>query len=190
MESATSALSGVTSSVRTVVSGVSTSTGIFIAVAVVLLVLVAYFQVSSFSKNMRAFSTVSKMFGVDALLPPSGSVVHPNANGAVGKTPEKTKHATLYMFYVTWCPHCTKAGPEWDSLVTSMEGRPINGTVVSFEKINCTDDDSDPQIAKLMSTYSIDSFPTIKLVKDDNQVIDFDAKITEDNLKTFLKTTL
>jgi hypothetical protein len=40
-----------------------------------------------------------------------------------------------------------------------------------------------------MDQYTIEGFPTIKLLKD-GQVIDFDAKPTKDSLTQFLNTVL
>ena len=38
-------------------------------------------------------------------------------------TPEepKTKIATLYYFYTTWCPLSKKANPEWEALQTKLQ---------------------------------------------------------------------
>ena len=38
--------------------------------------------------------------------------------------------------------------------------------------------------------YGIDGYPTLILIKDQDQRINFDAKITEDNMNGFIKSTL
>jgi hypothetical protein len=43
------------------------------------------------------------------------------------------------------------------------------------------------KISKLIEKYKIDSYPTIKLTKDGN-VVDFDAKVTKQNLIQFVNT--
>lgn len=97
------------------------------------------------------------------------------------------KTAELMLFHVDWCPHCKTAKPEWEQVKAAYENKPINGYKVIFNEINCTDET--PEKVKMIETYKIEGYPTIKLVKD-NQVIDFDAKPTKDTLTKFLNTVL
>lgn len=114
------------------------------------------------------------------------------SNG-VGRTIENMenqsgdKTAELMLFHVDWCPHCKTAKPEWDQVKAQYENKSINGYKVMFNEINCTDET--PEKVKMIDTYKIEGYPTIKLVKD-NQVIDFDAKPTKDTLTKFLNTVL
>uniref|UniRef100_A0A6C0H8V5 Thioredoxin domain-containing protein n=1 Tax=viral metagenome TaxID=1070528 RepID=A0A6C0H8V5_9ZZZZ len=101
------------------------------------------------------------------------------------QTSDKT--AELMLFHVDWCPHCKTAKPEWDQVKAEYENKSINGYKVMFNEINCTDETSDK--VKMIETYKIEGYPTIKLVKD-NQVIDFDAKPTKETLTKFLNTVL
>ena len=97
------------------------------------------------------------------------------------------KTAELMLFHVDWCPHCKTAKPEWDQVKAEYQNKSINGYKVIFNEINCTDET--PEKVKMIETYKIEGYPTIKLVKD-NQVIDFDAKPTKDTLTKFLNTIL
>jgi thiol-disulfide isomerase/thioredoxin len=114
------------------------------------------------------------------------------SNG-LGKTIENMenqsgdKTAELMLFHVDWCPHCKTAKPEWDQVKAQYDNKSINGYKVMFTEINCTDET--PEKVKMIETYKIEGYPTIKLVKD-NQVIDFDAKPTKDTLTKFLNTVL
>jgi thiol-disulfide isomerase/thioredoxin len=114
------------------------------------------------------------------------------SNG-VGKTIENMenqsgdKTAELMLFHVDWCPHCKTAKPEWDQVKAQYDNKSINGYKVMFTEINCTDET--PEKVKMIETYKIEGYPTIKLVKD-NQVIDFDAKPTKETLTKFLNTVL
>jgi thiol-disulfide isomerase/thioredoxin len=114
------------------------------------------------------------------------------SNG-LGKTIENMenqsgdKAAELMLFHVDWCPHCKTAKPEWDQVKAEYQNKSINGYKVMFNEINCTDET--PEKVKMIETYKIEGYPTIKLVKD-NQVIDFDAKPTKDTLTKFLNTVL
>jgi thiol-disulfide isomerase/thioredoxin len=114
------------------------------------------------------------------------------SNG-LGKTIENMenqssdKSAELMLFHVDWCPHCKTAKPEWDQVKDEYQNKSINGYKVMFNEINCTDET--PEKVKMIETYKIEGYPTIKLVKD-NQVIDFDAKPTKETLTKFLNTVL
>ena len=95
--------------------------------------------------------------------------------------------AELMFFSVDWCPHCKTAKPEWEQLKAEYKDKKINGYNIIFTDIDCTKET--PQIEKLMNTYKIEGYPTIKLLKD-GQVIDYDAKPTKDTLVKFLNTVL
>jgi len=100
---------------------------------------------------------------------------------------DSDKTANLMMFYVDWCPHCKTAKPEWNKLKNEYQDRTINGYVVTFTEINCTEET--PDVTELMNQYKIESYPTIKLVKD-GQIIEYDAKPTKETLNEFLNTVL
>jgi thiol-disulfide isomerase/thioredoxin len=97
------------------------------------------------------------------------------------------KTAEMFLFYVDWCPHCKTAKPEWNDLKAEYENKQINGYNVVFTEVNCTNES--PEIEKMMDTYKIDGFPTIKLLKD-GQVIEYDAKPTKETMEQFLNTVL
>ncbi len=98
------------------------------------------------------------------------------------------KHSAELMFFsVDWCPHCKTAKPEWEQLKAEYKDKKINGYNLIFTDIDCTKET--PQVEKLMNTYKIEGYPTIKLLKD-GQVIDYDAKPTKDTLVKFLNTVL
>jgi len=113
---------------------------------------------------------------------------------------------SVYFFHVDWCPHCIKATPEWNSFKQQYQDKTINGYIVKVYDIDCTEDNgdevliyNDPKDGKitvkptpmktveLIKKYKIDSYPTIKLTKDANGV-DFDAKVTYDNLSKFVNS--
>ena len=97
------------------------------------------------------------------------------------------KEAELILFFADWCPHCKKAKPEWESVKSEYEGKAVNGYNIVFTEYNCTQET--PEIEELVSKYSIEGYPTIKLLKD-NQIIEFDAKPTKSSLEQFLNTAL
>jgi thiol-disulfide isomerase/thioredoxin len=108
------------------------------------------------------------------------------------------------LFYVDWCPHCIKDIPEWDAFAEIYNNKEVNGRLIQCYDIDCTDDNGDVtiqfdpidgtstnmsptpiKISKLIKKYKIDSYPTIKLSKDDTTV-DFEAKVTKQNLIQFV----
>jgi thiol-disulfide isomerase/thioredoxin len=114
------------------------------------------------------------------------TVFHANREN-MSKDQNSNKTATLMLFFVDWCPHCKTAKPEWESLKTSYDGKSINGYTVNFIEYNCTNESE--EITQLMDKYSIEGFPTVKLIKD-NQVIEYDAKPTKSTMEQFLNTVL
>ena len=100
---------------------------------------------------------------------------------------DSNKVANLILFYVDWCPHCNTAKPEWDALKDEYEGKKINGYSIVFTEYNCTNETA--EIEEVMNKYSIEGYPTIKLVKD-NQIIEYDAKPTKSTIEQFLNTVL
>jgi thiol-disulfide isomerase/thioredoxin len=119
---------------------------------------------------------------------------------------DRTGVIEIYFFHVNWCPHCKTAEPEWDAFKSKYQNKEVNGYKIQCISIDCTDDSGDKnkdidEVAKakfeqlemntteatneLIRRYNIDSYPTIKMVKD-NDTIDFDAKITTSSLSKFV----
>jgi len=86
----------------------------------------------------------------------------------------------IYFFSADWCPHCTKAKPHWMAFATQYNGKEVNNYKISCSNVDCTDGKN-----KLMDQYSVDSFPTVVMVKGGN-TISFDAKITKETLENFV----
>jgi len=91
----------------------------------------------------------------------------------------------IYFFYVDWCPHCKTAFPEWVKFENQYNGTEMNGYKINCTAMNCTDET--PEILDAINNYKIEAFPTVKMLKN-NQQIEFDAKITYSALDKFLNT--
>lgn len=91
----------------------------------------------------------------------------------------------IYMFHVDWCPHCKTAMPEWKSFTDTYNNKQIRGYNIRCIDVNCTNEN--PSVTSYINQYNIESYPTIKMIKEGEQ-IDFDARITSDNLETFIDT--
>lgn len=91
--------------------------------------------------------------------------------------------ADLYFFYTTWCPHCSKAKPEWTKFKEAIGSNNVKGVKINFVEIDCDED------ADTANKFNVDSYPTIKLVYND-RVIEYDAKPDIETLRQFLNVSL
>lgn len=94
----------------------------------------------------------------------------------------------IYMFHVNWCPHCKTALPEWRSFKNTYHDKQIKGYNIRCIDIDCTDD-NDNEVKSMLNQYKIESYPTIKMVKGGEQ-IEYEARITSDNLEAFVDAML
>jgi thiol-disulfide isomerase/thioredoxin len=95
--------------------------------------------------------------------------------------------AELLFFYADWCPHCKTAKPILDDLKAEYQNKTINGYNLIFTDINCSEETA--EVEKMMNLYSVEGYPTIKLLKD-GQIIEYDAKPSKETLTQFLNTVL
>ena len=92
----------------------------------------------------------------------------------------------IYFFHADWCPHCKKALPEWKGFSQTNDGKVINGYKVNCVDIDCTNED-DSKVTEYINKFEIDSYPTVKMIKD-GKTIEFDSRITNNTLNSFLET--
>lgn len=104
-----------------------------------------------------------------------------NANAPV-------KEVIIYFFHADWCPHCKKAEPEWTAFKTSHEGKIVNGYKINCQNVDCTND-KDSTAAPLINRFDVNSYPTIKMEKD-NTIIDYDSRVTQSALTSFVDIML
>jgi len=105
----------------------------------------------------------------------------------VANANRRNKETIIYFFHVDWCPHCKKALPEWKKFSTTYNNKEINGYKLRCMDIDCTKETSD--ITEYINKYKIDSYPTVKLIRD-GDTVDFDSKITNTSLEKFVNTML
>ena len=96
----------------------------------------------------------------------------------------RVSEAELLFFSADWCPHCKNAKPEWDSFKKEYDGKEMGFYKINCQSIDCTDGEN-----ALIQKYSIDGYPTVIMIKD-NERVNFDADITESSLKSFIESSL
>lgn len=67
----------------------------------------------------------------------------------------------LVFFYADWCGHCQSFKPEWEKLEKEVDKS--EGIDIELVKVNCGDAEN-PAHKKIMSTYSVQGYPTIKKI--------------------------
>jgi thiol-disulfide isomerase/thioredoxin len=97
---------------------------------------------------------------------------------------ENQKTATLYMFGTSWCPHCKTAKPIWDDYVSNNEKLKVGNYDILFKSVDC---DAEKNIA---DKFNVKGYPTFKLERGPDDIVDFEAKPTHDNFTSLLQTSL
>lgn len=96
------------------------------------------------------------------------------------------KTVTLYMFGTSWCPHCKTAKPIWDSYVEKNQNMKVGNYNVQFKSVDCDTAEGKP----LADAFDVKGYPTFKLERSPGNVIDFEAKPSEDNFNSLLQSSL
>jgi len=132
------------------------------------------------------FAILAAVYYFYYVSPKNNAQYKPNSEHVTSGSNE-SKDAELLFFYADWCPHCKTAKPIWNDLKSEYQNKTINGYHIVFTEINCSEETA--EVDKMMNQYSVEGYPTIKLIKD-GQVIEYDAKPSKDTLTQFLNTVL
>lgn len=106
----------------------------------------------------------------------------------VANSNRRNKEVTIFFFHVDWCPHCKTAKPSWQDFKTIYDGKEVNGYIVKCVELNCTDD-KDSAVTRAINEYKIESYPTVKMLKDE-QTYNFESRISKNSLEQFVNTIL
>lgn len=104
-------------------------------------------------------------------------------NDEFPQTNDSEEEVIIYIFTVNWCPHSKNAIPVWQELKEKYNDKKYNNYLLRFIEVDGEEN------AELADQYKVEGFPTIKMVKN-GQVIEYDAKPTNEHLEEFLNTTL
>lgn len=108
----------------------------------------------------------------------------------VANANRRHKEVIIKIYTVDWCPHCTKAKPEWKGFSDKYNDKVINNYVIKCSEQNCTESpipEINNEINTIIEKNNIESYPTVIMLKD-NKRYDFDAKITTENLSKFVNS--
>jgi protein disulfide-isomerase-like protein len=101
-------------------------------------------------------------------------------------TPESGE-VIVALFYAPWCGHCKTFKPHFEKAMGELDGKKaskseIKGKTVRFAKINC-DEEQNKSLAK---KYSINGYPTVKILSDDGEAIEYDGERSADGMRKYL----
>tara|TARA_B100001250_G_C19224989_1_gene539622 strand:- start:42 stop:563 length:522 start_codon:yes stop_codon:yes gene_type:complete len=112
-----------------------------------------------------------------------------------------TVEVMIRLYHVDWCPHSNAIMSEWNMFKEEYNNKETNGYKLEVSDMNLTNEDGSKDnepgyngldgatVKKIIAEHKIDSYPTIKMYKN-KEVINFDAKITVNNLEQMVDTIL
>lgn len=81
----------------------------------------------------------------------------------------------LVLFHAKWCGYCKKFMPTWEKAKSSLQSDDV--VLKEFE----ADEDSD-----VMTENNVKSYPTLKLIKKDGGVVEYEGERSMESLESFL----
>ena len=106
----------------------------------------------------------------------------------VANAPQNHKTAEIMFFSANWCPHCTKAQPEWDAFSNQYNKSVVNGYTIVCTKYDMTTADvKTNDNHSLVDAFNITGYPTVKMRYND-KIIDYDASVLQSSLGKFVNT--
>lgn len=105
-------------------------------------------------------------------------------NEFVSTDKKNIQEVNMILFYTTWCPHSKKAMNIWKTFKSEYHSKEINKFKLLVSEVDCDKDES------TADKYNITGYPTIKLIKSNDEIVEFDAKPNIENLQEFIKATL
>jgi len=102
---------------------------------------------------------------------------------------EAVNNTELYFIFADWCPYSKKVMPIWDNLKEKYDRKKVNDYAVIFKELDGDKNESEIDDFSKRFNKKIEGYPTIILIKQ-NEVIEFDADPTKENLTAFIEKTL
>ena len=142
---------------------------ILIIIAVIIIIFNVFFK-STHNESFKSRSIIENY---------SNNV---NSNEITSSNDLKTLNGEVLFvkFYAPWCGHCQNLEPKWSALENKYGNQLINNKRVKILSANCD------KYEKIGEKYNINGYPTIKLIKNENEVIDYEDKRELEDLQKFL----
>jgi len=146
---------------------------VFAGLVLVLIVALYYMRKNRSNENFEAVddNDVQRQMS-DKLI--SSTSVKPNLTPAKGE-------CVVALFYADWCPHCVNFKPHFKKAMSSLNGKTgKDGKKMRLEMVDC---DADKNISK---KYDVSGYPTVKLINDDGQQVEYGGERTYEGLRKYL----
>jgi hypothetical protein len=132
-----------------------------------------------------AVFSVATYFAYKTIIQPRLSF-YENFGADVANDNNRMNQATIMGFFADWCPHCTKAKPEWATFTAPMakDAQPFGKYLLKATQVDCTDG-NDPRIQQ----YNVNGYPTVLIIKD-GQTVKYEGPVKASNLTSFVNDTL
>ena len=106
-----------------------------------------------------------------------------NRNGVQPYEGFSNGNSKLSMYYVDWCPHCTNAKPDFESM---KAGGPlqVNGKSVDINMVN---PEKTPEAA---AGKPVKGYPTILLEKMTGEIVEYTGERNKEGYMAFLKENI
>jgi thiol-disulfide isomerase/thioredoxin len=148
---------------------------VFVGLGVLLIVALYYMRKNRSNENFEAVddNDVQRQMS-DKLI--NSTSVKPNLTPAKGE-------CVVALFYADWCPHCVNFKPHFKKAMSSLNGKTgKDGKKMRLEMVDC---DADKNISK---KYDVSGYPTVKLINDDGQQVEYGGERTYEGLRKYLVT--
>ena len=144
----------------------------------------------SFGKGKNGMAIIVLFLLIAAMCIAYYFVYKSNYDGFTGDSTNlipKSGEVIVALFYAPWCGHCKTFKPHFEKVMGELDGKKaskseIKGKIVRFAKINCDEEQNKP----LAKKYSINGYPTVKILSDDGSAIEYDGERSTDGMRQYL----
>lgn len=130
---------------------------------------------STLLKNLKWIILVLSLIGIIV-----GVVLFERYANSKEKFSEKP---TLILFHAEWCGYCKKMKPEWDKMKVTLNEKYNNNPPCVIQELDVDDAAS----SEMFKKHNVSSFPTIKFITKDGEVIDFQGERVESEFLEFIE---
>jgi thiol-disulfide isomerase/thioredoxin len=88
------------------------------------------------------------------------------------------------LFWADWCPHCVRFKPTFEKVASDLSGTETKKSKkkLRFEKVDCV------ALAPLAKKYGVQGYPTIKIIRSDKDMDEYEGSREENEFAKYLST--